>query len=91
MDDIRVMKEVILLSPYSLSLMDVSRLTPMNKTLVDVDCETMDPKLFTKTLCLVMTCKYNLEERSTLESSQGVHDPSDVLYKTLGNHSLHKI
>ena len=51
--------------------MDVSRLTVMNKTLLDLACETLDPKLFLKTLSsntkFVTTRKYTLEERINLE------------------------
>ena len=44
--------------------MDVAWLTPMNKTLQDVACQTLDPKLFPKTLYsdtkFVTTRKYTL-------------------------------
>lgn len=44
------MNKVKFLSPYSLLLIDVSRIILMNKTLLDVACETIEPKLFFKTL-----------------------------------------
>ena len=52
-----------------LPLMDVSRITPMNKDILDVSCETLDSRLFPKTLCfdtkLVTTRKYNPRRRKT--------------------------
>ena len=75
--------------------MDVSRLTPMKKILLDVACVTLDFKVFTKTICsitkFVTILKYTLEEGITLESSQGIHDPSEVLYKPPNYYSLYKI
>lgn len=41
-------KESETLSSYNLSLMDVSGLTKMNKTLLDVAYESLDPNYFTK-------------------------------------------
>ena len=68
------------LSSYSLSLIDMSRLTPMNKTILDVDHETLNPKTIFIILCsdtkFVMT-------RDHLVVVTGVFDLSEVLYKPL--------
>ena len=69
--------------------------TPMNKTLLGVSCETLDPKLFPKTLCydtkFVTTQKFTIGKRRTLESSHNVLDLTEDLQKTHRYHSLHKI
>ena len=58
--------------PYSLLLMDVSLLTPINKTLLNVPCETLDDRLFPKNICYdtkyVRTRMYTLEVRASLRS-----------------------
>ena len=80
----QLLNKVKLLSPNSLSLMGVLRLTPMNKILLDVASETFNPKIFPKTLCsdtkFITTRKYTLEVRATLISGQGVLDLLKVLY-----------
>ena len=67
------------LSSYSLLRMDVSQLTLMNKTVLDVACDILDPKLFTKTLCsdtkFVTIHKYTVEKGSIFDLPEGVLDP----------------
>lgn len=70
MNDTVIVKTFKLLSVYSLLLMNVSELTPMKKTLLDVSFETLDPNLFLKTLLsdakFVMTLKYTIKEGGVL-------------------------
>ena len=44
-------KESEILSSYSLSLKNLPLLTLMNKTLLEVALDILDPKLFSKILC----------------------------------------
>lgn len=64
--------------------MGVSRLTPFKKTILDVDYETLDPKLFLINLCsdikFVTTRKYPLEVRVTHRKDNCILDPSGVYY-----------
>ena len=61
MSHIQIMNKVKLLSPYSLSLMDLMRLTQMNKTLLDVTCETFDPKLYVQNIMLRYKVYHDLQ------------------------------
>lgn len=73
-------------SSYSLSLIAVSRLKLMNKSILEVACKTLDPNIFTKTLWFVtksvMTHKYTLKVRQTLMLEQSILDISKVLFET---------
>ena len=67
--------------------MDVSWLTPMNKALLDVACESLDPKLFPQNLCsntkFVMIRKYPIEVRENPWIVTGRIWPFVVSYKPL--------
>lgn len=47
------MKKVKLLLSYNLLLIDMSRLIPMNKTLLDVDKETLNPNNISQPYVLI--------------------------------------
>ena len=66
----------------------------MQKTLLDVACESLELKLFPVNICsdteIVRTRKYTVEVRVSLRSEQGVHDLSEVLYLPLNYNPLLK-